>query len=158
MAVSFSPNSAKASCDPLGLRKTWPLGRAETQRACVSRGHVAQALHLQTGKASPEVIWVNARERTWTQASWYPARDFIPQLMTCSQSLRRVRLFVTPWTSLPGSSAHGDSPGKNTEVSCHALLQGIFPTQESNPGLPHCRRIIYCLSHREAHTCWLIWY
>ena len=38
--------------------------------------------------------------------------------------------------SLPGSSgdsweAHGDSPGKNTGVGCHALLQGIFPTQVS---------------------------
>ena len=49
--------------------------------------------------------------------------------------------------SLPGSSAHGHSPGKNTEVNCHALLQGIFPTQGSNPGLPHCRWILYCLSH-----------
>ena len=29
----------------------------------------------------------------------------------------------------PGSSVYGDSPGKNTEVGCHALLQGIFPTQ-----------------------------
>ena len=42
--------------------------------------------------------------------------------------------------SQPGSSVHGDSPGKNTGVGCHALLQGIFPTQGSNPGLPHCRR------------------
>ena len=31
---------------------------------------------------------------------------------------------------LPGSSVHGDSPGKNTAVGCHALLQGIFPTQD----------------------------
>ena len=37
--------------------------------------------------------------------------------------------------SSPGSSVHGDSSGKNTGVGCHALLQGIFPTQESNPGL-----------------------
>ena len=41
-----------------------------------------------------------------------------------------------------------DSPGKNTEGGCHALLQGIFPTQGLNPGLPHCRRILYCLSHQ----------
>ena len=41
-----------------------------------------------------------------------------------------------------GSSVHGGSPGKNTGVSCHALLQGIFPTQGSNPGLLHCRRIL----------------
>ena len=36
--------------------------------------------------------------------------------------------------SPPGSSVHGDSPGKNTGVGCHALFQGIFPTQGSNPG------------------------
>ena len=41
--------------------------------------------------------------------------------------------------SLPASSIHGDSPDKNTGVGCHNLLQGIFPTQGSNPGLWHCR-------------------
>ena len=50
--------------------------------------------------------------------------------------------------SLPGSSVHGDSPGKNTGVNYHSLLQGIFPTQESNPGLLHCRQIPYHLSHQ----------
>ena len=50
--------------------------------------------------------------------------------------------------SPPGSSVHGDSPGKNTGVSCHALLQGIFPTRGSNPGLPHCRWILYQPSHQ----------
>ena len=47
-----------------------------------------------------------------------------------------------------GSSVFGDSPGKNTGVSCPALLQGFFPTPGSNPGLPHCRWILYCLSHQ----------
>ena len=42
----------------------------------------------------------------------------------------------------PGSSVCGDSPGKNTAVGFHALLQGIFPTQGSNPGLLHCRWIL----------------
>ena len=41
-----------------------------------------------------------------------------------------------------------DSRGKNTGVGCHFLLQGIFPTQGSNPGLPHFRRILYQLSHK----------
>ena len=50
--------------------------------------------------------------------------------------------------SPPGSSVHGDSPDKNTGVGSHALLQGIFPTQGSNPGLPHCRQILYHLSHQ----------
>ena len=49
--------------------------------------------------------------------------------------------------SPPGSSVRGDSPGKNTGVGCHALLQEIFPTQQSNLGFPHCRRILYYLSH-----------
>ena len=49
--------------------------------------------------------------------------------------------------SPPGSSVHGDSPGKNTGVGCHTLLQGIFPTQGSNPCFPHCRQILYHLSH-----------
>ena len=50
--------------------------------------------------------------------------------------------------SLPGSSVHGHFPGKNIGVGCHAVLQEIFPTQASNPGLPHFRQIRYCLSHQ----------
>ena len=49
---------------------------------------------------------------------------------------------------LPGSSVHGDSLGKNTRVGCHALLQGIFPTQGLNPGLLHCKPVLYWLSHQ----------
>ena len=45
--------------------------------------------------------------------------------------------FLCPW----------DSPGKNTEEGCHSLLQGIFLTQESNPGVLHCRKILH-LSHQ----------
>ena len=40
-----------------------------------------------------------------------------------------------------------DSPGKSTGVGCHSLLQRIFPTQESNAGIPHCRQTLYRLSH-----------
>ena len=47
--------------------------------------------------------------------------------------------------NVPGSSVYEDSPDKNT--GCHALLQGIIPTQGSNPSLPHCRQIVYHLSH-----------
>ena len=41
-----------------------------------------------------------------------------------------------------------NSPGKNTGVGSHSFLQGIFPTQGSNPGLLHCRQILYHLSHQ----------
>ena len=50
--------------------------------------------------------------------------------------------------SLPGSSIHGILQAKNTGMGCHALLQEIFPTQGLNPGLPHYRQMLYCLSHQ----------
>ena len=50
--------------------------------------------------------------------------------------------------SPPGSSVHGDSSGKNAGVGGLALLPGIFPTQGWNPGLPHCRQILYQLTHK----------
>ena len=43
-----------------------------------------------------------------------------------------------------------NSPGQNTGMDSCSLLQGIFPIQGSNPGLPHCRQILYCLSHRRS--------
>ena len=48
-----------------------------------------------------------------------------------------MSLFDPVNCSLPGSSVHGDSPGKNTGIDCHALLQGIFLTQGRNPDLFH---------------------
>ena len=76
--------------------------------------------------------------------------------ITWYSSLGRVLCLVTQLCptlsdpmdySLPGSSVHGDFPGKNTVVGCHALLQRIFPAQGSNPGLQHYRWILYCLNH-----------
>ena len=54
-----------------------------------------------------------------------------------------VWLFATPWTI---QSMEFSSP--TTGLGSLSFLQGIFPTQGSNPGLPHCRRILYQLSHR----------
>ena len=45
-----------------------------------------------------------------------------------------------------------NSPGQNTRVDSHSLLQGIFPTQGSNPGLPYCRQILYHLSHQGSKS------
>ena len=67
--------------------------------------------------------------------------------------LRWLCLVVQSYPSLcnpvdcspPGSSVPGDSPGKTTREGRHALSQGIFPTQEPNPGLQRCRWILYHL-------------
>ena len=52
----------------------------------------------------------------------------------------------------PGSSNHEILPGKRTEVGSHSLLQGIFPTQGSNHSLPHCRQVLYHLSHQGSRS------
>ena len=79
------------------------------------------------------------------------------------KSLSHVRLFATPWTVAHQASLSmgfsrqeywkparllcpWDSPGKNTVVGCHFLLQRIFLTQKSNWGLLHCRQVLYQLS------------
>ena len=56
---------------------------------------------------------------------------------SCHVSLRPHRLY-SPWNSL----------GQNTGVGSRPLLQGFFPTQGSNPGLPRCRHILYQLSNQ----------
>ena len=58
--------------------------------------------------------------------------------------LSHIQLFATPWTSL----GPWNSLGQNTRVGSLSLLQGIFPTQGLNPGLSHCRWILYQLSHK----------
>ena len=65
------------------------------------------------------------------------------------KSLSRVWLFATPWTvAHQALLSPWDFPGMNTRVGFRFLLQGIFPTQGSNPGLLHCRQIPYHLSHQ----------
>ena len=65
----------------------------------------------------------------------------VPSNSLWPQGLQLARL-LCPW----------DSPGKNTGVGCHALLQEIFSTQALNPGLPHCRRILYQLNYQGSST------
>ena len=59
--------------------------------------------------------------------------------------------------SLQADSLPSETPGKskNTGVGCHSLLQGIFPTQESNRGLLHCRQILHQLSYQESPRIWI---
>ena len=65
------------------------------------------------------------------------------------KSLSRARVFVTPWiVACTKLLCPWDFQGKSTGVGCHFLLQGIFPTQGSNPGLSHYRQTLYRLSHQ----------
>ena len=64
--------------------------------------------------------------------------DFIKMKSFCVSKDNIKKVKKSPW----------NSPGQNTRVVSLSLLQGIFPTQGSNPGLPHCRWVFYRLSHK----------
>ena len=66
----------------------------------------------------------------------------LPLIKWKRKSFSCVWLFVTP----------RNSPGQNTGVGSSSLLQGIYPIQGSNPGLPNCRQILYQLSHQGSAT------
>ena len=87
-------------------------------------------------QASTAILW-----------SCQTAHQNIPGAVRCLVAQLYLNLCGFMECSLPGSSVHGDSPGKNTGVGCHALFQGMLPTQGLNPGLPHCRQTLYQLSH-----------
>ena len=81
-------------------------------------------------------------------------RNYTKGVICAVASVLSNSLWLDPIdSSLLGVSVHGDSSGKNTDVSCHALLQGIFLTWEpSSPAAPALRWILYHWVTREAYT------
>ena len=86
--------------------------------------------------ASTLVVF-HATQNGFPNRIWFPEERKVKVVQSCPDSSQPHRQY-SPW----------NSPGQNIGVSSHSLLQGIFPTQGFNPGLPHCRRIPYQLSHR----------
>ena len=81
------------------------------------------------------------------QSHWLVSLKY---LQVCGESVSHsvVSNSATPWTVAHKLLCPWNSPGENTGVGCHFLLQGIFPTQGLNLGLPHCRQILYHLSQQ----------
>ena len=71
--------------------------------------------------------------------------------------LSSVWLYDTIDCSPPGYFIYGDSPCRNTGVGCCVFLQGIFPTQVSNPGFPHYRWIFTIRGTRKPFEPWRLW-
>ena len=80
-----------------------------------------------------QVIWFSSAVKVKSESVNCSAMSSSSHLMDCS---------------LPDSSVHGDSPGKNPRVGSHVFLQGIFLTQGLYTGLLHCRQILYQLSYQ----------
>ena len=90
-------------------------------------------------------------ENIW-ELDWFGLLQAMAQRLGCSL---RLRISKSESCSVMSNSlrSHGlcstwNSLGQKTGVGSLSLLQGIFPTQGWNPGLPHCRQILYQLSHK----------
>ena len=98
----------------------------------------------------------------FSRGSSQPRDGSNPGLLHCRQILyqlshKKTLDLVTKDIHLIGIHVSGpwDSLGQNTGLGSLSLLQGIFPNQVSNPGLPHCRQILYHLSHKGSPPYWL---
>ena len=114
---------------------------------------------LVPGKDGVNILYLSPME-----CSYKPWIECMDQLFEdLKGKLKKWKSLSRVWLSDPmdcsplGSCVLGDSPGKNTGVGCHVLLQGIFPTQRSNSGLPHCKQILYHLSHQESPKYLFYW-
>ena len=149
--------------------KCWP--RTDWREACSVLGAAVSAEDTEGDDQSDQPTWV-PRKLPWKwvralhlgQAAALPFTNgvslrtrfnycacFLIYAVLCCAVLSHSVMSDSLWPhncSLPGFSVLGDSLGKNTGAGCRALLQGIFPTQRSNPGLLHCRQILYLLSHQ----------
>ena len=76
------------------------------------------------------------REMVMDREAWHAA----------IHGVAKSRTWLSDWTELNWTDCPWNSLGKITGVGCHFLLQGIFPTQGSNPSFLHCKQIPYCLS------------
>ena len=73
----------------------------------------------------------------------YPVTQQLPRDTNAHESESHSVMSHSLWLYSPWNS-----PGYKTVVTSHSLLQGILPTQGSNPGLPHCKQMLYQLSHK----------
>ena len=96
-----------------------------------------------TGSLVPGIL--QARILEWVTISFSNACMHAKSLQLCPTLCDPMDTrLLRPWDFL----------SKNTGVGCHFLLQGVFLTQGSNPGLPHCRQTLYRLSHQGSErTC-----
>ena len=101
---------------------------------------------------SPDDTFVTSDEPTLTH---HHHQESIVHIRVHAKPLQSCPSPSDPWNVASRLLCPWDSPGKNTGVGCHALLQGIFLIQGLNPRLLellHCRQILYCRATGGAHS------
>ena len=112
----------------MAMQKQGCGGNATSLRITFTQNH-SNVSFSKTKKSTRVCVW------------WLPKVEY--------NSISKVKLSQScPTLWDPMEYSPWNSPGQNTGEDCRSLLQGIFPIQESNPGLPHGRRILYQLSHQ----------
>ena len=123
------------------LLNIWTAAAAKSRQSCPTLCNPIDG--SPPGSSVPGIL--QARTPEWAATSFSNAWEWKVRVKLSGSSwprgLQPTRL-LCPW----------DFPGKSSEVGCHALLQGIFPTQGSNLGLPHCRQILHQLSDQANPT------
>ena len=121
-------------------------GTFPTQGSNLGLPYYRQILYQLNHKGSPRIMeWIaylfsrgSSQHRNRTGVSCIAGEFFT------NWAIREESILYSLW----------NSSGQNTRVGSLSLLQGIFPTQRSNPGLPHCRWILYQLSHKGSPFTW----
>ena len=127
--LRLSPLCPSCSACPGGLGRRGRWGAINTPEPTL------QSSGRGGGPPSQTLKW----RHTWPPESKFFLKpvDLLGEVKVASHSLWRHGLYSL-W----------NSPGQNTGVGSLSLLQGIFPAPGPNPGLPHCRQILYQLSHK----------
>ena len=106
-------------------------------------------IHWQSDHWTRKAMQSTKPLRQCSQARYFVYGSYTFQQVKV-KSPSRVRLFATPWTVAYEAPPSMGFSRQEYWSGCHFLLQGIFPTQGSNPGLPHCMQTVYRLSHQEV--------
>ena len=127
------------------LKSPWKVKRLEHSRSTKNR--VMVTLHVRLGGKTLVIAMLCGsflrRSRRGYQSSALPARRKMVVVPGASRDVGK-----------PGRAGSQGIPGKNPGAGCHALFQGIFPTQGSNLCLLHCRQILYRLSYEGRSLGW----
>ena len=122
-----------------------------TQSQCVTTTTKNGSYSLMTWDSEPGFLGKrreNGQKAAIRSMDMYPPSSCVCLLVTQSWLTLCDSMDYSP----PASSVHGILQSKNTGMRCQSLLQGIFLTQGLNPGLPHCRQILYRLSHQRGRS------